>query len=103
MDDLIKRDSKSNCSLLKWLKVLHAANKHDEEYDPVKARNGQKISPYLVSRQLRECVVTFFIVHNNLAKSSFCKKNVYSLCQGALNWNKETVNWNQTQEVTTME
>lgn len=72
MDDLIKRDSKSNYDFLKWLKVLHAANEHDKEYDPVKARNGQKISPLLVSRQLRECVVTFFIFHNNLAKSSFC-------------------------------
>ncbi|XP_037539747.1 DNA (cytosine-5-)-methyltransferase 3 beta, duplicate a [Nematolebias whitei] len=57
VDDLIKRDSKSNYDFLKWLKVLHAANEHDEEYDPVKARNGQKISPLLVSRQLRSSKV----------------------------------------------
>lgn len=64
VDDLIRRDSQSNYNFLKWLKVFHAANEPEEEYDPVKARNGQEISPLLVSLQSRECVETFFLFHN---------------------------------------
>ncbi|KAI3357484.1 hypothetical protein L3Q82_015893 [Scortum barcoo] len=48
VDMLIKGDSKSNFETLKWFKAFYQENVKTEEYDPVKARNCQDISPILV-------------------------------------------------------
>ncbi|XP_047196039.1 DNA (cytosine-5-)-methyltransferase 3 beta, duplicate a [Hippoglossus stenolepis] len=43
-------DLKSNIKILKWFKAFYTANVKDcKEYDPVKARDGQDISPVVAS------------------------------------------------------
>nr|AKE33283.1 DNA (cytosine-5-)-methyltransferase 3 beta transcript variant X2 [Paralichthys olivaceus] len=49
--DLIKGDLKGNIEILKWFKALYTANVNIcKEYDPVKARDSQDISPIVASR-----------------------------------------------------
>ncbi|XP_042347761.1 DNA (cytosine-5-)-methyltransferase 3 beta, duplicate a [Plectropomus leopardus] len=48
VDEIIKGDSKSNFEILKWFKAFYNANGKSEEYDPVKARDSQEISPTFV-------------------------------------------------------
>uniref|UniRef100_A0A667XES9 DNA (cytosine-5-)-methyltransferase n=1 Tax=Myripristis murdjan TaxID=586833 RepID=A0A667XES9_9TELE len=43
--ELIENDFKCTLGFLKWFKVFFSTNVKDEEYDPLKARNGQDISP----------------------------------------------------------
>ncbi|XP_033484566.2 uncharacterized protein LOC117258142 isoform X2 [Epinephelus lanceolatus] len=55
VEELIKGDSKSNFDILKWFKNFYTTKGKNEEYDPVKARNSQDISPIFVPPEvLRE-------------------------------------------------
>ncbi|XP_076023137.1 DNA (cytosine-5-)-methyltransferase 3 beta, duplicate a [Genypterus blacodes] len=49
VDKLIKGDFKSNFEFLKWFKYFFTTNVKNEDYDPVKARDSQEISPNLSS------------------------------------------------------
>ncbi|XP_034731435.1 DNA (cytosine-5-)-methyltransferase 3 beta, duplicate a isoform X3 [Etheostoma cragini] len=52
VEDIIKGDSQSNFETLKWFKAFYMANTKSKDYDPVKARDGQDISPIVVPPQL---------------------------------------------------
>uniref|UniRef100_A0A667X883 DNA (cytosine-5-)-methyltransferase n=1 Tax=Myripristis murdjan TaxID=586833 RepID=A0A667X883_9TELE len=47
--ELIENDFKCTLGFLKWFKVFFSTNVKDEEYDPLKARNGQDISPVVLT------------------------------------------------------
>ncbi|KAM9342417.1 uncharacterized protein KZ484_015140 [Pholidichthys leucotaenia] len=60
VDKLIKGDFKSNFEILKWFKGFYTANVKSGEYDPVKARCSQLISPIEVSPEFVRTKVRLF-------------------------------------------
>uniref|UniRef100_UPI003AAC113C DNA (cytosine-5-)-methyltransferase 3 beta, duplicate a n=1 Tax=Centroberyx gerrardi TaxID=166262 RepID=UPI003AAC113C len=49
VEELIKGNFKTSFSMLKWFKVFFSANVKNKDYDPLKARDGQEISPSVSS------------------------------------------------------
>ncbi|XP_074499588.1 uncharacterized protein LOC141772483 isoform X1 [Sebastes fasciatus] len=54
VEELITGDSQRNFEIMKWFKAFYLANVKNEEYDPLKARDSQDISPIAVSPELHK-------------------------------------------------
>uniref|UniRef100_A0A8C2X6D8 DNA (cytosine-5-)-methyltransferase n=1 Tax=Cyclopterus lumpus TaxID=8103 RepID=A0A8C2X6D8_CYCLU len=52
VEELIQGNSKMNFEVLKWFKAFYVVNGKNEGYDPVKARDGQDISPIVVPHKV---------------------------------------------------